>query len=102
MAFQIEKYHFITGSILEGLPREDFRLLKEGMQRVEKSKGEVIYREGSHPRGVYILRKGKVKMFLTSGEGREQIVYIYKIGEIIGYRPIISRSVHPVSAVALE
>jgi CRP-like cAMP-binding protein len=102
MAFQIEKYHFITGSILEGLPSRDFRLLKEGMKRVEKSKGELIYKEGSHPKGVYILRKGKIKIFQTSAEGREQIVYIYKKGEIIGYRPIIAKGVHPVSAVALE
>jgi CRP-like cAMP-binding protein len=102
MAFRIEKYHFITGSILEGLPSKEFKLLKEEMTRVEKSKGEIIYKEGSHPKGIYILRKGKVKIFQTNGEGREQIVYIYKKGEIMGYRPIISKGVHPVSAVALE
>lgn len=102
MAFQIEKYHFITGSVLEGLPPKEFRLLKEEMQRIEKPKGGIIYKEGSHPKGVFILRKGKVKIFQTNGEGREQIVYIYKKGEIMGYRPIISRGLHPVSAVALE
>lgn len=102
MAFSIEKYHFKTTSLLEGLPRDEFRLLKDNMVRKEIKKGKLIYREGSHSKGVYILRKGKVKIYQTNKDGKEQLVYIYRKGESMGYRPIICGETHPVSAAALE
>lgn len=102
MAFQIEKYHFKTDSILVGLPSKEFRLLKQEMQRIELKKGKIIYSEGSYSKGAYILRKGKVKIYQTNKEGKEQIAYIYRKGEIMGYRPLICNEPHPVSAAALE
>lgn len=102
MTFKIEKYHFKTDSILEGLPAKEFRLLKQEMQRIEIKKGKLIYREGSYSKGAYILRKGKVKIYQTNKDGKEQIAYIYRKGEIMGYRPILCEELHPVSAVALE
>jgi len=102
MGVLLEKYHFKTGSLLDGLPKKDFRALKTHMERRELKKGKTLYKEGSYPSGAYILRKGKIKIYQTNKEGNEQIVYIYKKGELIGYRPIISGQVHPVSAVTLE
>lgn len=102
MAFNIEKYHFKTDSILEGLPVKEFRLLKQEMQRMEIKKGKVLYREGTYSKGAYILRKGKVKIYQTNKEGKEQIAYIYRKGEIMGYRPMLCDEPHPVSATSLE
>ena len=102
MAFLIEKYHFKTGSILEGLPTKEFEVLKREMQRMELKKGKIIFREGSYSKGAYILRKGKVKIYQTNKDGKEQIAYIYRKGEIMGYRPMICEELHPVSAAALE
>lgn len=89
MTFKIEKYHFKTDSVLEGLPAKEFRLLKTDMQRMEIKKGKTIYREESYSKGAYILRKGKVKIYQTNGDGKEQIAYIYRKGEIMGYRPLL-------------
>lgn len=102
MPFEIEKYHFISGSILEGLPKSELLLLKERMTRKELKKGAVIFREGGYPKGVYFLRRGKVKIYQTNSEGKEQIVYIYTKGETFGYRPILCNETHPVSAKTLE
>ncbi|MCE9539520.1 MAG: Crp/Fnr family transcriptional regulator [Bacteroidetes bacterium] len=102
MTFRIEKYHFKTESILDGLPVKEFRLLKQEMQRIEIPKGRVVYREGSYSKGVYILRKGKVKIYQTNRDGKEQIAYIYRKGEIMGYRPLVCEGPNPVSASALE
>jgi CRP-like cAMP-binding protein len=100
--FQIEKYHFISGSILEGLPEKEARFLKENMVRKEEKKDRTLFKEGSYPRGVYFIKKGKVKIFQTNSEGKEQIVYIYTSGESFGYRPLLSDQMHPVSAMTLE
>lgn len=102
MTFNIEQYHFKTDSILSGLPAKDLRLLKQDMQRIEIKKGEILYTAGSFSKGVYILRKGKVKIYKTNKDGKEQIVYIYRKGEVMGYRPLLCQETHPVSATALE
>jgi CRP-like cAMP-binding protein len=102
MSFSIAKYHFITGSILEGLPKEDFRILRGSMQRMEYKKGKVLYTEGSYSKGVYVVRKGKIKIYQVNKDGKEQIAYIYGKGEIMGYRPLLCNERHPVSACALE
>lgn len=102
MAFDIRKYHFISGSILEGLPKNELQLLKQSMTRRELKKGTLIFKEGSYPKGVYFLRRGKVKIYQTGIEGKEQIVYIYTKGESFGYRPILCDGTHPASAKTLE
>jgi CRP-like cAMP-binding protein len=102
LTFKLEKYHFKTESILEGLPAKEFRLLKQDMERLEIKKNKTIYREGSYSKGAYILRKGKIKIYQTNKEGKEQIAYIYRKGEIMGYRPLLCEEVHPVSAATLE
>lgn len=102
MAFKIEQYHFKTDSILDGLPAKDLRLLKQDMQRMEIKKGEILFTAGSFSKGVYILRKGKVKIYKTNKDGKEQIVYFYRKGEVMGYRPLLCQETHPVSATALE
>ncbi len=102
MTFKLEKYHFKTDSILDGLPTREFRLLKEDMQRLEVKKDKIIYKEGSYSKGAYILRKGKIKIYQTNKDGKEQIAYIYRKGEIMGYRPLLCEEAHPVSAAALE
>lgn len=102
MGFSMEKYHFKTGSVLQRLPSKDAALLKEQMVRLEVKKDEVIYKEGYYSKGVYILKKGKIKIAQLNKDGEEQIAYIYKRGEMMGYRPLLCGSVHPVTATALE
>lgn len=102
MSFNIEKYHFKTDSIIEGLPAREFKLIRQSMQRMEIKQGKVIYREGSYSKGVYILRKGKIKIYQTNKDGKEQLAYVYRKGEIMGYRPLLCEETHPVSAAALE
>jgi len=102
MSFSIDKYHFATSPILDGLPPEEFHLLKANMIRMEEKKGKLVFREGTLSKGIYFLRKGKVKIYRTNKEGKEQIVYIYRKDEAMGYRPILCEEPHPVSAATLE
>jgi len=61
-----------------------------------------LFKEGSIPNMVFILKKGKVKIFQTTENGDEQIVYIYEPGDIFGYRPLLCNERHPVTARTLE
>jgi CRP-like cAMP-binding protein len=102
MEFNIEKYHLKSSSLFDLLSPDEVKFLKDKMQRKEFSKNEFLFKEKSYSKGIYILRKGKVKIFQTNSEGKQSIVYIYKKGDFFGYRPLLAEEPHPVSAVALD
>lgn len=65
-------------------------------------KGEVIFREGTYPAGVFLIAEGKVKKYKAVGDGSEQIIYIANSGELIGYHTILSGDPYPYSAASIE
>lgn len=48
------------------------------------SKGDTIYYQGDMPSSFYYLKKGKVKVYMTSADGMEKILSTAKSGEILG------------------
>lgn len=102
MGFELEKFYFANDRLFESIPIHDRLRLEEGIAKRKIKAGKVIYRENAAPKGVYILKKGKVKIYQTSQDGRKQIMYIYTKGEVFGYRPILCNEMHPVTAAALE
>lgn len=102
MKFNIEKYHLKSVSFLDFLSQEDATLFRKHIVRKECKKGEFLFKEGSVSRGIYIIRKGKVKLFQTNGEGKQNIVYFYRKGDFFGHRPILAQEPHPGSAVAID
>ena len=102
MINNLEKYYFKNDQLLAALPEHVQSAIKECMVKKKMRPGRSFYKEGTFPKGVYFILRGKVKIFQTNKNGKEQIMYIYSTGEIMGYRPLICNSRHPVSAVALE
>lgn len=102
MDLNIDNFHFKSSSLFDYLNRSEADLVKRKMSRREFKKGEYLFREKSYSRGVYIVRKGKVKIFTINSDGKQSIVYIYKKGDYFGYRPLIADEPHPVSAVAMD
>lgn len=102
MGFAIEKFYFANNQLFDTIPIKDRLKLEEGIVRKKIKAGKTIYREGSSPKGIYILKRGKVKIYQTNQDARKQIMYIYAKGESFGYRPILCNETHPVTAAALE
>ena len=100
--FPIEKWDFRSESILAALSPEDFDLLTRNQTEQVYKKGEIIFREGAYPSGIYFLTSGKAKKYKIDGEGKEQIIYVANTGELIGYHAILSEDRYPDSAAALE
>ena len=61
--FPFEKFNFGSDSVLEGLSNEDNQILNRNMTTHRYKKGELLFREGSYPTGIYFVKKGKVKIF---------------------------------------
>jgi CRP-like cAMP-binding protein len=102
MGFDLERFYFANNKVLENIPAADRLKLKQAIRKKKIKAGKVIYREGTIPKGIYILKKGKVKIYQSNPDGRKQIMYIYTQGEIFGYRPLLCGESHPVTATALE
>jgi CRP-like cAMP-binding protein len=65
-------------------------------------KGQNIIIEGAPTQGLYFVHSGKVKVYNTGINGREQILRFAKSGEMIGQRGFNTHQNHPIGAVALE
>jgi CRP-like cAMP-binding protein len=98
----INRYRFLPGFLPDNISEEINELLRENRIIKTYHRGRYLFHEGSVPRGVFYLEEGIVYIFKTDEEGREQIIYFYRKGDLFGYRPILCNEPHPVSAVALE
>jgi CRP-like cAMP-binding protein len=99
----MDKWDFKSQSILAGLPESAFALLTAHQSEQVYSKGEVIFREGAYPSGIFYIKKGKAKKYKLAGEGGgEQIIYVANTGELLGYHAVLEGDRYPDSAAALE
>lgn len=100
--FPIDRWNFTTKSVLKVLSEDEYAHLFSHQSGQQYHKGEVIFREGTVPSGVFIIRSGKVKKYKSDQYGREQIIYVAGEGELIGYHAVLSDERYPDSAAALE
>lgn len=100
--FPIDKWDFKSESVFADLPSEDIQLLMAHKTEHPYKKGEIIFREGSFPPGIFYIVTGKVKKYKVDKDGKEQIIYVANTGELIGYHAILAEDRFPDSAAALE
>jgi CRP-like cAMP-binding protein len=100
--FPIDKWDFKSESILADLPVEDFNLLTAHKNDQVYKKGQIIFREGAHPTGIFFITAGKAKKYKVDKDGKEQIIYVANTGELIGYHAILAEEHYPDSAAVLE
>ena len=100
--FELENYHLKSMSFYDELNGTENAFVKSKIVRQEYKKGQFLFKEGSYSKGIYIVKKGKVKIFKSNSAGFQGIVYIYKKGDYFAYRPLLAESPHPVSAVAMD
>jgi CRP/FNR family transcriptional regulator, polysaccharide utilization system transcription regulator len=65
-------------------------------------KKDIVYAEGEHPRYLYYLEKGTVKLFKSNEEGREYIINIAGPGTFLGYLCLHKNDKHTESVTVLE
>ncbi len=63
--------------------------------------GAAIFAEGQAPRGVFILRKGQVKLSICSSEGKTLILRIAEAGEVLGLAGTLSGRQYEMTAETL-
>ena len=100
--FPIDRWNFTTRSILNILPEEDQQFLLSNQSDQQYGRGEVIFREGAVPQGIFMVQSGTVKKYKSDKLGKEQIIYVAGKGELIGYHALLAEERYPDSAAAME
>jgi CRP-like cAMP-binding protein len=65
-------------------------------------RGEVLFLEGDPGEQLYYIKSGRVKVFKTSADGKEQVLRIFQAGETFNEVPIFDGGPNPASAMVLE
>lgn len=65
-------------------------------------KREIIFLEGDECKGLYLIRKGRVKVVRSSSQGKEQIIKILSPGDLIGFEVLYDGKEYENTAVAME
>ncbi len=66
------------------------------------ARGDVILLEGEPCEAIYFVKVGRVKVFKTSPEGKEQVLKIMKPGDTFNEVPIFDCGLNPASVEALD
>ena len=88
--------------MLAGLePRDLDELSRMALQRAVP-RGQVVFDEGDEATGFFICAEGKIKVFKTTPDGREQILHFIFPGETFAEVALFTGRAYPASAQALE
>jgi CRP-like cAMP-binding protein len=100
--FNLENYYLKSSSFFDALNKKEQESISNKMIRMELKKAQILFREDTYSKGIYIVRKGKIKIYKSNANGGETIVYIYRKGDYFGYRPLLAEDPQPVTATAMD
>ena len=73
-----------SSPLFGGMDAESARSLIRLMTRREMIKGDVLFNEGDDGHALYVVVKGKVKMARTARDGRENLLGLLGVGDMLG------------------
>src|SRR5215475_1423574 len=84
-------------------------LPKQSVEDLDKIKfantfpaGAVLFVEGQSPRGIYVIRSGRVKLTTTSRDGKTLILRIAEPGEVLGLHGTVAGKPYELTAETLQ
>jgi CRP-like cAMP-binding protein len=77
-------------NVFKHLNGDEFKIfpLEGGTKKYKRN--TVIYLEGSHINGFYVVCRGIIKIYKTGVDGKEQIIRFAKPGDVMGFRSTIT------------
>jgi len=89
-------------ALFAGLSNQELQALAARTVRKLFSAGELLFSEGEPCSGLHIIAKGKIRIFKTSVNGREQVLGVNGPGESVAELPTFDGGPYPASAMATE
>jgi CRP/FNR family cyclic AMP-dependent transcriptional regulator len=73
----------------------------EGRRILEYRKGDTIFAQGDSADAVFYIREGKIKLTITSQQGKEAVVAIVSAGDFIGEGCLAGQPIRMAAAIAM-
>lgn len=85
-----------------GLDEQTYDELLAGTPTRRVEKGETLFLEGEHCRGMFLVQFGVIKIYKLSESGKEQILTLARPGDAVAELPMFDGGDYPASAAAME
>ncbi len=102
LKIDIKKFDFESDKILSSLGTKERNLFLDQCEPLLFKKGKLIFYEGGIPTGAFLIESGRAKVYKTGLDGKDQIFYIYKSGDLMGYHALLCDEPYEDSCEALE
>jgi CRP/FNR family transcriptional regulator/CRP/FNR family cyclic AMP-dependent transcriptional regulator len=89
-------------ALFSNLDVESLRALASAMRRRSFRPGEVIFHRDDPGQMLYIIREGKVKIYITSPEGQEVVLAVFGPGDYFGELALLDGQPRSASAITLD
>ncbi|MHB1023737.1 MAG: Crp/Fnr family transcriptional regulator [Acidobacteriaceae bacterium] len=89
-------------SLFSGLSPDELRLLAACAVRKRFVQGELLFSEGDRCNGLHIIAAGKLRIFKSSANGREQVLAVEGPGGSVAELPVFDGGTYPASVSAVE
>ncbi len=101
MSEQMQKTCISIVPIFNHLTAEEMQEIVKTTKSATYPRGNTIYSAGESSEGLYIVHKGRVKIYRLSESGKEQLVRILEPGDFTGELSLFSASIHDAYAEAM-
>jgi len=97
-----------ASALLRGLPifaeLDDPIIRRLGARCVSRnvSEGHVLFAAGDVCRGLYVVESGRVRIYRTSPDGKEQVLHIEGPGRAVAELPLFDGGAYPAAAITIE
>ncbi|MBD3219215.1 MAG: cyclic nucleotide-binding domain-containing protein [candidate division Zixibacteria bacterium] len=99
----MERLEYLRQSRLcKGLTEDELAGLSAISQLKRLNKGEILFFEGDEARGFYLLLKGRVRIYKSSPEGKEQTLHQINPGQIFAEVAIFEGRHYPANCSAVQ
>ena len=102
MKINIKKFDFESSKILSSLNEDEKKMFFENAESLIFDKNKLIFYDSGIPTGVFLILSGKAKIYKIGLDGKPQIFYIYKEGDLMGYHALLCNEKYEDSCEALE
>ena len=89
-------------SLFSALPESQLCAISEVKNLIPHRRGQILYYEGTKPLGIFCINSGVIKVYKTASNGKEQILYLAKEGDFLGYSALLGEENYSSSAMIIE
>jgi CRP-like cAMP-binding protein len=88
--------------LFSGLPPGDLETIAAFSIVRAVPKDGYLFREGDPSEGFYVVQRGALNVHRVSAAGKEQVIYVFRVGESLAEASLASATGYPASARAIE